>query len=135
MMGWFSAPPPSRLEVVSRLRPGDVLTHCFRPFPGAPARGDGAVREEIIAARERGVLFDIGHGKGSFGFATAESMLAAGFKPDCVSSDVHTLSIHGPAHDQLVTMSSPSGLTFGMSRRITFSRTRCASGDSSVASQ
>jgi len=98
-------PPPSRREVVERLRPGDVLTHCFRPFPGAPAHDSGKVREEILAARERGVLFDIGHGKGSFGFVTAEAMLAAGFEPDCISSDVHTLSIDGPAFDQLVTMS------------------------------
>jgi len=99
-------PPPSRLEVVSRLRPGDIMTHCFRPFPGAPARTrDGRVRDEIISARERGVLFDIGHGAGSFGFLTAEAMLAAGFKPDCISSDVHTLSIGGPAYNQLVTMS------------------------------
>ena len=99
-------PPPSRLEVVTRLRPGDVMTHCFRPFPGAPARArDGAVREEIIAARERGVLFDIGHGAGSFGFVTAEAMLEAGFQPDCISSDVHSISIDGPAYDELVTLS------------------------------
>ena len=99
-------PPPSRLEVVSRLRPGDVMTHCFRPFPGAPARArDAQVRDEIVAARERGVIFDIGHGAGSFGFVTAEAMLEAGFQPDCISSDVHTLSIDGPAYDELVTLS------------------------------
>jgi len=51
------------------------------------------------------VIFDIGHGGGSFGFRTAEAMLAAGFLPDVISSDVHTLSINGPAFDQLVTMS------------------------------
>src|SRR5712691_6327713 len=98
-------PPPSRLEVLSRLRRGDVLTHCFRPFPSAPVRGDGRIREEVLAARERGVIFDIGHGGGSFGFRTAELMLEAGFLPDVISSDVHTLSINGPAFDQLVTMS------------------------------
>ena len=98
-------PPPSRRDVVSRLRPGDVLTHCFRPFPASPARGDGRVREEILEARERGVIFDIGHGMGSFGFATAEAMLEAGFMPDAISSDVHSLSILGPAYDQLVTLS------------------------------
>ena len=97
-------PPPSRREVVSRLRPGDVLTHCFRPFPASPARSDGRIREEILEARERGVLFDIGHGMGSFGFATAEAMLNAGFLPDAISSDVHSLSIRGPAYDQLVTL-------------------------------
>ena len=70
MMAHLDAPPPSRHEVVSRLRPGDILTHCFRPFPNAPVRADGRVRDEIIAARARGVIFDIGHGGGSFGFGT-----------------------------------------------------------------
>ena len=98
-------PPPSRLEVVSRLRKGDVLTHCFRPFPNAPAAPEGGVRAEIAAARERGVIFDIGHGQGSFGFGTARAMLAAGFLPDVISSDVHSLSIDGPAFDLLHTLS------------------------------
>jgi len=114
VMCHLDSPPPSRMEVVNRLRPGDIMTHCFRPFPGAPARArDGAVREEIVAARERGVIFDIGHGAGSFGFVSAEAMLEAGFKPDCISSDVHTLSINGPAYDELVTLSK--FLALGMS--------------------
>jgi dihydroorotase len=104
VMAHLDHPPPSRLEVVSRLRRGDVLTHCFRPFPNAPVRPDGRVREEVVEARRRGVVFDIGHGSGSFGFGTAEQMLDAGFPPDVISSDVHTLSINGPAYDQLVTM-------------------------------
>jgi dihydroorotase len=105
VMAHLDHPPPSRLEVVSRLRSGDILTHCFRPFPNAPVAPDGQVREEIAAARERGVVFDIGHGGGSFGFRTAEGMLAAGFLPDVISSDVHALSIDGPAFDQITTMS------------------------------
>jgi dihydroorotase len=105
IMAHLDAPPPSRHEVVSRLRPGDVLTHCFRPFPNAPVRADGRVREEIIAARARGVIFDIGHGGGSFGFGTTKKMLAAGFLPDVISSDVHVISIEGPAFDLLTTMS------------------------------
>ena len=105
VMAHLDNPPPSRLEVLSRLRRGDILTHCFRPFPNAPVRGDGQIREEVLEARRRGVIFDIGHGGGSFGFRTAEAMLAAGFLPDVISSDVHTLSINGPAFDQLVTMS------------------------------
>ncbi len=105
VMAHLDYPPPSRLEVLSRLRRGDILTHCFRPFPNAPVQADGQIREEVIAARERGVVFDIGHGGGSFGFGTAEAMLAAGFMPDVISSDVHTMSINGPAFDQLVTMS------------------------------
>lgn len=105
LMAHLDMPPPSRHEVVSRLRPGDILTHCFRPFPNAPVRADGRVREEIIAARARGVIFDIGHGGGSFGFGTTKKMLAAGFLPDVISSDVHVISIEGPAFDLLTTMS------------------------------
>jgi dihydroorotase len=105
VMAHLDNPPPSRLEVLSRLRRGDILTHCFRPFPNAPVQGDGRIREEVLDARRRGVVFDIGHGGGSFGFRTAEAMLEAGFLPDAISSDVHTLSINGPAFDQLVTMS------------------------------
>jgi dihydroorotase len=105
VMAHLDHPPPSRLAVLSRLRRGDIITHCFRPFPNAPVAPDGAVREEVAAARERGVVFDIGHGGGSFGFRTAEAMLAAGFLPDVISSDVHALSINGPAFDQITTMS------------------------------
>lgn len=113
VMAHLDLPPPSRPEVMDRLRPGDVLTHCFRSFPNSPATASGAVREESLAARERGVIFDIGHGKGSFGFGTGRAMLANGFLPDCISSDIHTLSIHGPAFDLLVTMSK--FLCLGMS--------------------
>jgi dihydroorotase len=105
VMAHLDHPPPSRLEVLSRLRRGDVITHCFRPFPNAPVMEDGRIREEVLEARRRGVVFDIGHGGGSFGFRTAEKMLEAGFLPDVISSDVHALSINGPAFDQLVTMS------------------------------
>jgi dihydroorotase len=105
VMAHLDNPPPSRLEVLSRLRRGDILTHCFRPFPNAPAAGDGRIREEVHEARRRGVIFDIGHGSGSFGFRTAEAMLEAGFLPDVISSDIHSLSINGPAFDQLVTVS------------------------------
>ena len=51
------------------------------------------------------MIFDIGHGMGSFAFATARTMLANGFIPDCISSDVHALCIDGPAFDLLTTMS------------------------------
>jgi len=51
------------------------------------------------------VIFDIGHGGGSFGFGTTRKMLAAGFLPDAISSDVHAISIEGPAFDLLTTMS------------------------------
>jgi dihydroorotase len=104
VMCHIDEPPPTYEAVVERLRPGDVLTHCFRPFPNAPVHGDGRVKEAVLAARERGVLFDVGHGMGSFSWDTARKMMAAGFVPDTISSDVHALCIKGPAWDLLRTM-------------------------------
>lgn len=105
MMVHIDVPPPTLEDVLALLRPGDILTHCFRPFPNTPATAEGGVLPAVLAARERGVLFDIGHGMGSFSFATARTMLANGFLPDTISSDVHALCIDGPAFDLLTTMS------------------------------
>jgi len=112
LMAHLDAPPPSRKEVLALMRPGDILTHCFRPFPNAPSTGDGRVQEEVLEARARGVIFDIGHGGGSFGFKTTRAMIANGFLPDVISSDLHTLSIDGPAFDLVTTMSK--FLVFGV---------------------
>ena len=113
LMAHIDEPPPSYEDVIARLRPGDVLTHAFRPFPNSPATAQGTVKPAVLAARKRGVLFDIGHGMGSFAFKTARAMLANGFAPDTISSDVHALCINGPAFDQVTTMSK--FLCLGMS--------------------
>jgi dihydroorotase len=105
VMAHIDDPPPTYEEVIARLRPGDVLTHAFRPYPNAPVTAQGKVKQAVTDARHRGVLFDIGHGKGSFAFKTARAMLANGFLPDTISSDVHKLCINGPAFDQVTTMS------------------------------
>jgi len=105
LMAHIDHPPPSYEEVVAMLRPGDVLTHAFRPFPNAPCHAQGTIKPVVLEARKRGVLFDIGHGMGSFAFKTARAMLANGFYPDTISSDVHALCIDGPAFDQVTTMS------------------------------
>ncbi len=105
LMCHIDHPPPSYEAVLDMLRPGDVLTHAFRPFPNAPITAQGKVKPQVLAARKRGVLFDIGHGKGSFAFKTARAMLANGFYPDTISSDIHSLCIDGPVYDQVTTMS------------------------------
>jgi dihydroorotase len=105
LMAHIDEPPPSYEDVLARLRSGDVLTHCFRPFPNAPVTGQGAVKPAVIEARKRGVLFDVGHGMGSFSFKIARAMLDAGFMPDTISSDVHLLNLEGPVFDQATTLS------------------------------
>jgi len=118
--------PPTYEEVLARLRHGDVITHAFRPFPNSPATAQGTVKREVIEARQRGVYFDIGHGKGSFAFKTARAMLANGFLPDTISSDVHKLCIDGPAYDQVTTMSKFLCLGVGLSDVIATSTVNAA---------
>ena len=119
LMCHLDHPPPSRRSVVSRLRPGDILTHCFKPYPNAPVRlRDGAIYQEISEARSRGVIFDIGHGAGSFSFKTCRAMLEAGFNPDTISSDIPCLSINGPVFDQLTTLSKFHALGMSLSEVI-----------------
>ena len=105
MMVHIDHPPPTLEDVLARMRKGDILTHSFRPFPNNPSTAGGEVRKAVIDARGRGIIFDIGHGMGSFAFKTAKVMLAKGFLPDCISSDVHARCIDGPAFDLLTTMS------------------------------
>ena len=105
LMTHIGGPPPSYADVVAMLRPGDILTHCYRPSPNSALGEDGKILPEIRAARERGVLFDIAHGMGAFGYETAEAALEAGFPPDLISSDVHVIAVEGPGFDLLHTMS------------------------------
>lgn len=105
VMAHIDMPPPSQREVLEILRPGDILTHCFRPFPAAPIHADRSIRKEVLAARERGVVFDIGHGYGGFSFDSCRAMMEQGITADAISSDVHALCVDGPAHDLLAVMS------------------------------
>lgn len=105
VMVHIGPPPPRRKDILDRLRPGDILTHCCRMFPNAATDHRRNLRREVVEARERGIIFDVGHGRGSFDFDVARAMVDNGFMPDVLSSDVHVNSIGGPAFDVLVTMS------------------------------
>ena len=93
-------------EVLARVRPGDVITHAYTGWrPGAIVSHAGRVVAGASEARRRGVLFDVGHGAGSFTWAVAEAALADGFRPDTISSDLHRFNIAGPVHDLATTLS------------------------------
>jgi dihydroorotase len=98
-------PPPTVQEVLPLLRPGDVLTHMCRGPINSLLDVHGQVIEEAKAARLRGVLFDVGHGQGSFSFEIAKALLAQGFPPDIISTDIHAYNINGPVYDLPTTMS------------------------------
>ena len=91
-------------DILAILRPGDIVTHSFHQRGNGIVR-DGRVLSVVHAARQRGVIFDVGHGSGSFAFETARMALRDGFPPDTISTDLHTHSIKGPAFDLPTTMS------------------------------
>ena len=83
------------------LRPGDILTHCFSGAPNSAGDGtnivqDGKLLPAALAAKQRGVIFDIGHGGGSFDYTIAEAAIAQGCVMDTISSDVHVFSANTP---------------------------------------
>ncbi|MDX6563135.1 MAG: dihydroorotase [Gaiellales bacterium] len=92
-------------ELLARMRPGDVVTHCFHGNEGGLLDDGGRVWPEAFAARERGILFDVGHGSGSFTWRVARAAMAQGFPPDTISSDIHTYNHAGPVHDLPRTLS------------------------------
>ena len=101
------------MEFLTLMKKGDVVTHSFNSHPNGLLDGSGKVVPEVLEARERGVLFDVGHGAGSFSFDVMEKCLTQGFSPDTISSDLYSANIHGPVYDLLTTLSK--FLLLGMS--------------------
>ena len=92
-------------DILARLRRGDVVTHCYTALQPGILGTDGRVLDSAGSARERGVLFDVGHGRGSFTFAVAEACVEQGFLPSTISSDLHSLNVNGPVFDLPTTLS------------------------------
>ena len=98
-------------QILDLLRPGDVLTHAYS---GAPNIGglftnivqDGRLLSAALAAKQRGVLFDVGHGGGSFDFTVAEVAIPGGCTPDTISSDIHVFSGNTPGMPYLTNVMS-----------------------------
>ena len=105
--------PPSIPEILSLLGEGDIVTHSFNGHENRIVDEAGKVREDVLEARERGVLLDIGHGSGSFSFETARAMLAEGQPPDVISTDLYSSNVNGPVFDLPTTLSK--FLALGMS--------------------
>jgi len=102
--GTFRPQRPYEELVSSKLRPGDISTHMYLDdVPMLDATG--AVRPYLFAARKRGVIFDVGHGGGSFLFRQAAPAVRQGFVPDSISTDLHNDSMNAGMKDMLNVMS------------------------------
>lgn len=110
--------PPDLAQVLPLLRAGDVVTHCYTGHGMSIVDGAGKVREMASAARERGVLFDVGHGSGSFAFPVAGAASEDGFWPDVISTDAHVFSVEGEMRDLATCMSKLMALGMSLERAV-----------------
>jgi dihydroorotase len=115
-IGGSYSPLPKLLALMKK---GDVVTHSFNSHPNGILEG-GKLLPEVIEARRRGVLFDVGHGSGSFSFDVMEKCLGQNFLPDTISSDLYSANINGPVYDLVTTLSK--FLLLGMSLRDVIAR-------------
>ncbi len=113
-------------EMLEHLEPGDCITHCLRSGNTRILDEQDRVYDAVRAAAERGIIFDVGHGLGSFHWKTAEAALEAGFEPNAISTDLHTLNIHGPVYDMPATMSKFLLMGMPLERVVELSTTRPA---------
>ena len=92
-------------DILGLLRPGDVITHCFQGNGDNIVDEKGRVIREAWKAREDGIIFDVGHGAGSFHYEIAQRAMEQGFISDVISTDLHTGNINGPVYDLPTTLS------------------------------
>ncbi|HEU5146303.1 MAG TPA: amidohydrolase/deacetylase family metallohydrolase [Chryseosolibacter sp.] len=110
--------PPNSIEslFMEHLRPGDIFTHTFSYGPKQRETivdESGKVKPFVFQAQKRGIIFDVGHGGGAFSWRQAVPALKQGFKPDVISTDLHTQSMNGGMKDLANVMSK--FLALGMS--------------------
>ncbi len=86
-----------------KLRPGDIYTHCYSGLRHE-LLDSGEVNPGMIEGRKRGVIFDVGHGGGSFAWRVAVPAIQQGFLPDSISTDLHTGSMNAGMKDLLNVM-------------------------------
>jgi len=122
----FGPPPPTLGEILSLLRKGDILTHTFTGRGATILDRPGQLRPDVLAARERGVFIDVGHGATGFDVDVARKALEQGFGPDTISTDLHARVLDGPVFDLPTTMSKYIALGLTLTEVIRAAATRPA---------
>jgi len=92
-------------DILAVMKKGDILTHCFHGMNHGILDDQGKVRRSVHEAMGRGVVFDVGHGAGSFSWDVAERTLKQGVLPQTISSDLHIYNVNGPVYDLATTVS------------------------------
>jgi dihydroorotase len=96
--------PPNSIEslFMQHLRPGDIFTHTYSYGPAkreTVVDENGKVKPFVFEAQKRGIVFDVGHGGGAFSWRQAVPAIQQGFKPNVISTDLHTQSMNGGMKD------------------------------------
>jgi dihydroorotase len=86
-------------DILALMGERDILTHCFHDMGCGILDENGRIRDSVHAAIERGVIFDVGHGAGSFSWDVVQKAMAQGVEPTTISSDLHIYNVHGPVYD------------------------------------
>jgi len=122
MIDFGGSDPELSLEklFMEKLRPGDIFTHAYGHVNGRTpiVNGDGKVEKFAFTAQKRGIVFDVGHGGGSFLFEQAIPAMKQGFKPNSISTDLHTGSMNGGMKDIVNIMSKFLNLDMPMNELI-----------------
>ena len=119
MVDFWPRPERTYPELLEKMQPGDIHTHVYaQQFPILDA--NKKPESFMFEARERGIIFDVGHGAGSFWFRQAIPAMEGGFGPDSISTDLHIRNVNGAVLDMLTTMSK--FLSMGMSLEETIYR-------------
>jgi len=115
--------PPLINDVLDLLAEGDIVTHCWHGKYGGLFDRNAQPLPATIAAVERGVKFDMGHGSASFAFAAARHARDAGLPLHAISTDLHRGCVNGPVHDMATTMAKCLHLGFSLPEVIRLSTT------------
>jgi dihydroorotase len=113
-------------QFMEKLRPGDIVTHSFTGRPHGILDNNNKVVDAAWDAMNRGIIFDVGHGAGSFSFPVAEACLEQGLGPGTVSSDVHRYNVRGPVFDLMTTLSKYIHLGYSLDEAIAFGSSKPA---------
>jgi dihydroorotase len=100
VMCHIGSAPGNLSDLLDLLRPGDILTHAYSGA-GNNTVQNGQLLAAAKAAKQRGVIIDVGHGGGSFDFTVCEPAMQQGMSPDTISSDIHSVSINTPGYPTL----------------------------------
>lgn len=122
MVDFGGSEPELSLETLfmEKLRPGDIFTHAYAHVNRRTPIVDASGKVEKFAwdAQKRGIIFDVGHGGGSFLFEQAIPAMKQGFKPNSISTDLHTGSMNGAMKDIVNVMSKFLNMNMSVSEVI-----------------